>query len=75
MGRAEFPDEDTLIFEPYELVELMREDPPTRVIRLEGALGADEKVVVGYLTLEQQGWFADMSQSEQVRAIETLRRS
>jgi hypothetical protein len=76
-------DPPTAVYEPYDEVEIVEVEEcqvgfvegPTQVFSFDGALDTEAKVVIGYLTLEQQGWFADMSQTEQRRVLDTLRGS
>jgi hypothetical protein len=79
MKTAEFADDPTTIYEPYdeievEIFEVWDAQAPTAVIDFDGELAGEEKVVIGYLTLEQMGWFDDMSWNEQERALDDLRR-
>jgi hypothetical protein len=74
MDRTDFAEIPTAIYEPYEVVEVLPAEGPTHVIHFDGPLGGDEKVVIGYLTLEEQGWFGRMSLVEQQRALDELRR-
>jgi hypothetical protein len=52
-----------------------RDDEPTKKLELDRKeLRPEDKLVVGYLTMEQHGMFASLSPSEQRQATENLRR-
>jgi hypothetical protein len=73
----DWQDAPTQVYEPYDILEVRKLTPDeenTRVMRFDGKLGPDEKLVVGYLTLEQERMFDSMSVAEQERVAAELRR-
>jgi hypothetical protein len=84
MTTGEFAEIPTEIYEPYDVMEVREvsevcdvwpAEATTRVFDLDGKLAQDEKVAIGYLTMEEQGWFDGMSPEEQERAIADLKKS
>lgn len=84
MNTGEFAEIPTEIYEPYEVMEVREvsevcevwpAEQTTRVFDVEGTLEQDEKVAIGYLTMEQQGWFDGMSPEEQDRVLAELKKS
>jgi hypothetical protein len=84
MTTGEFAEIPTEIYEPYDAIEVREvsevcevwpAESTTRVFDLEGKLEQDEKVAIGYLTMEQQGWFDGMSPEEQESVIAELKKS
>jgi hypothetical protein len=71
MNAEDWQDAPTDVYEPYVVLSIAR-DETTRQISFDGRLGPEEKLVLGYLTLEENDLFAPLSLDEQLAVARTL---
>jgi hypothetical protein len=76
---SSFDHEQTTPNRPYDQIVIegarRRDDEPTQKIDLESSqLTSDDKLIAGYLIMEEHGMFAPLTTQEQQMAAENLRR-